>query len=80
MIGGPPFPVRPSELTTDVLEAALGLPVAGFSARVVGADRGMLGDLLAITPVYRGASGPAVVIAKFAADREGSLGSARRAG
>ena len=80
MIGGPPFPVRPSELTTDVLEAALGLPVAGFSARVVGADRGMLGDLLAITPVYRGASGPAVVIAKFAADREGSLGSARRGG
>jgi hypothetical protein len=80
MIGQPPFPRTPGALTTDVLTAALGTSVASFTTSPVGADRGMLGDLVLVEPVYTGSPGPARVVAKFAAQRDGSLASARRSG
>lgn len=79
MIGAPPFPVRPAELNAAFLSAALGAEVVDFEATPIGADRGMLGDLVLVRPTYAtGGSGPASVVAKFAADREGSLSSALR--
>ena len=79
MIGAPPFPLRPTELTAAFLSSALRVEVVDFEATPIGADRGMLGDLALVRPQYaRGLSGPASVVAKFAADREGSLASALR--
>lgn len=79
MIGVPPFPVRPTELNAAFLSSALGAEVVDFEATPIGADRGMLGDLVLVRPTYTtGGSGPASVVAKFAADREGSLSSALR--
>jgi hypothetical protein len=81
MIGAPPFPVRPTELDAAFLSSALGAAIVDFEATPVGADRGMLGDLVLVRPIYAtGASGPRSVVAKFAADREGSLASALRSG
>lgn len=80
MIGTPPFPTSPSGLTVDVLGEALGAAVRSFIASPVGADRGMLGDLVLVEPTYDGEPGPKRVVAKFAAQREGSLASARRSG
>ncbi len=80
MIHRPPFPTTPRALTAEVLTAALGAPVTSFTATTVGADRGMLGDLVLVEPQYGEGSGPAQVVAKFAAQRDGSLASARRSG
>jgi hypothetical protein len=80
MIRTPPFPTTPSALTVDVLGEALGAAVRSFTASPVGADRGMLGDLVLVEPSYDGPPGPARVVAKFAARRDGSLASARRSG
>lgn len=80
MIGHPPFPRTPAALSAELLTEALGTPVGSFTASPIGADRGMLGDLVLVEPAYTGALGPAGVVAKFAAQREGSLGSARRSG
>ena len=45
----------------------------------IGADRGMLGEIFVVRPTYVvGATGPATVICKFAALRDGVLASARR--
>ena len=54
MIGHPPFPTTPAALTPTVLSEALGTPVASFTACTVGADRGMLGDLVLVDPNYEG--------------------------
>ena len=80
MIGHPPFPRTPAALSAEVLTEAFGTPVGSFTASPVGADRGMLGDLVLVEPAYTGPPGPARVVAKFAAQRDGSLGSARRSG
>ena len=80
MIGGPPFPTTPAALTPGVLSEALGARVGSFTASTVGAERGMLGDLVLIDPAYEGPPGPDRVVAKFAAQRAGSLASAQRSG
>ena len=80
MIRQPPFPTTPTGLTAEVLSEALGAAVTSFTASPVGADRGMLGDLLLVEPAYDGPPGPARVVAKFAAQRDGSLASSRRSG
>jgi Phosphotransferase enzyme family len=80
MIRTPPFPTSPSDLSADVLGEALGAAVQSFTASPVGADRGMLGDLVLVEPVYHGKPGPGQVVAKFAAPREACLASARRSG
>jgi hypothetical protein len=80
MIAAPPFPTTPDALTAEVLTEALGVTVASFTASPVGADRGMLGDLVLVEPRYEGPPGPPRVVAKFAAQRDGSLASARRSG
>ncbi|MEZ5218887.1 MAG: phosphotransferase [Ilumatobacteraceae bacterium] len=81
MIGTPPFPTAPDQLTASFLSAALGTPVRTFSTTTIGVGRGMLGDLVIVEPTYDDhAPGPERVVAKFAADREGSLASARRSG
>lgn len=79
MIGSPPLPIRPAELTAGFLAEALGADVVDFSTTPIGADRGMLGDLALVRPRYgAGSCGPVSVVVKFAADREGSLASALR--
>ena len=80
MIGRPPFPTTPAALTPAVLSEALGTPVGSFTACTVGAERGMLGDLVLIEPNYEDRPGPDRVVAKFAAQRAGSLASAQRSG
>ena len=81
LIGAPPFPISIDELDTSTLTQALGRPVEGFLSTRIGADRGMLGEIFVLDIDYgaRG-DGPARVVAKFAALREGSLASARRGG
>lgn len=75
----PPFPISVHELTTDMLSDSLGLPVSAFTPTRIGADRGMLGEIFLLDLEYDdGAAGPASIVAKFAALREGSLASARR--
>ena len=80
MIHRPPFPTTPTALTAEVLGDALGTTVRSFTACPVGADRGMLGDLLLVEPVYDGPPGPQRVVAKFAAQRDEGLASALRSG
>ncbi len=80
VIAGAPFPIRPAELSVDFVSKALGLRVDSFVTAPIGAERGMLGDLVLLTPDYVDEPGPESVVVKFAADREGSLGSALRSG
>ncbi len=85
VIHPPPFPHSITELTADVLSTGLGTEVADFTATRIGADRGMLGEIFVLDLTYpAGADGgenrPERIVAKFAADREGSLASAKRGG
>jgi hypothetical protein len=75
----PPFPISIDQLTIDTLSTGLGVHVVEFSAKQIGADRGMLGEIFVLDLSYApGASGPTQIVAKFAALRDGSLASARR--
>ena len=79
MLRPPPFPISISELTAATLSAGMGVEVADFAATQIGADRGMLGEIFLLDLDYAdGATGPDQIVAKFAALRDGSLGSARR--
>lgn len=80
MIRTPPFPERPEQLDPAIVATALGVPVSSMSTSPIGAERGMLGDLVLVRPEYPGEPGPEAVVAKFAADREASLATARRGG
>ncbi len=82
MSHGLPFPHRPDQLTNAFLSDALGAPVAGFESMVIGAESGMLGSLvrLDVTYVTEPEHAPARLVAKFSAERAGSLDSARRGG
>lgn len=71
-----PFPLRVEELTTDWLQLALadalgGERLAAFSAELIGAGEGFMGQLARLRLSYRGeaASAPESVIAKFASTR-----------
>lgn len=80
MIGGSPFPIGPGDLTPDFIGAALDCDVVSLSLVEIGRDRGMLGDLVLVEPRYGSRRGPERIVAKFAADRAGSLASAQRSG
>jgi len=81
MISGPPFPRSVNDLTPSTLTAALDTQVASFSFERIGADRGMLGEIYRLVPVYESpGAGPAALIAKFSVAREEALAGALRAG
>ena len=78
----PPFPIAIDQLSAELLGRAVGSPLSGFETTRIGADRGMLGEIFVIDLEYRDApalDAPQRIVAKFAALREGSLSSARRA-
>lgn len=80
MLGAPPFPTQIEDLTAELLADATNTPIASFDAASIGADRGMVGQIVLIRP--RTADGMELdpLIAKFASRREGSRASSRRAG
>ena len=80
MLGTPPFPILPQELTAQFFSDVLGAEVRSFRGSKIGADRGMLGDifLLDLDFVDPDRAGPAQIVLKTAAQREGALASARR--
>lgn len=81
MLRPPPFPRSIDQLDVDVLASCMGVDVESFTFERIGADRGMLGEIFVVTPTYpSGHVGPAQVVAKFAALRDGALASARRGG
>lgn len=81
MLRPPPFPISIDELTPSTLSEGIGAPVTAFTSSRIGSDRGMLGEIFLLDLTYQpGASGPAQVVAKFAALRDGPLASAQRGG
>lgn len=61
------IPAKPDDVTADWLAGALGLPVTSIETEPIGVGVGLLGDLLRVTPTYRGAPGaaPASVVVKL---------------
>lgn len=80
MIGQPPFPINPRQLTTEFLAGALGENVASFESTIIGADRGMLGEVALLDVRTTDDRDLKPMVAKFATSRAGSRDSSRRGG
>ncbi len=76
MLHPPPFPIAAHQLDERFLSDALGVVVRSFTTGRIGADRGMLGEIFVVEMVTE--AGPRSVVAKFAADREQALTTARQ--
>jgi hypothetical protein len=79
MIGGPPFPTTPDELNPEFIGLALGQSVVELVVDVIGAERGMVGQIAFVTAKLADGSTTTPFLAKFAARRDGSRASSRRA-
>ena len=79
------FPRRAVDLTPEWLGATLGLDLVGFTLTPLGEERGNLGEIVRVDLEYDVDRAdetlrPSSVVAKFAADRAGSLAAAHRSG
>src|SRR3954471_1719755 len=63
----PPIPSKPDEVTAAWLADALALPITAITTEPIGVGVGLLGDLIRVTPTYKGepADAPATVIVKL---------------
>lgn len=80
MLGAPPFPTRSEDLTNDFLSQAIGTELSSFERTIIGADRGMIGEIARIDATTVDGRRLEPLVAKFAAGRAGSRESSRRGG
>lgn len=76
MLHPPPFPIAAHELDERFLSDALATTVTSFTTNRIGADRGMLGEIFVVEMTTD--AGSRSIVAKFAADREQALATARQ--
>lgn len=80
MIGNPPFPRRPGDLTKEFLGETLGQDIVSFEVQSIGADRGMLGDIVLVTSTTDRGLRLTPVVLKFPTERVESRASSKRGG